>query len=118
MQRFIALLLIWILPIQFGLAATVDVREHINGGHSHNAALHERAAHDEVADATHQALTNSSHVDCGACHFFHSLALTAPNVASVRPAETAVMVLRACASERLPSARSARPERPKWIAFV
>jgi hypothetical protein len=117
MQRFIVLLLIWILPIQFGLAATTHVLEHINGGHSHNAAPHEQAANGDVADADHHASTNSSHSDCGACDFFHSLALTVPDVASVRSAETSASVLVG-ASQRLRSASTVRPERPKWIALV
>jgi hypothetical protein len=122
MRRIVVFLLMWVLPVQFGLAATADLLKHAIGGDSHHAASHSgaphsHAAHDDSNDPTHEESSNSCHSDCGACHFFHSLALTAPNEAYAKPAEAAA-VIRIRAFERLPSAGSVRPERPKWIAFV
>jgi hypothetical protein len=122
-RRIVVLLLMLVPPIQFGLAATADLLEHVIGSHPHHAAshnddtVHSHAAHDDSNEATHEASSSSRHSDYGACHFFHSLALTAPNEAYARPTDGAAVV-SVRALERLPSASSVRPERPKWIAFV
>ncbi len=123
MRRFVILLLLWVLPIQFGLAATVDALQHAPDGHSEFAHGHSHAVviddvstnvdHDNDADASAK-----SHGECGACHHcVHSVPVLATstdfkrftNAAIVNPNEH---------DERYRNAATERPERPNWSALV
>lgn len=119
MQRFVILILLWVLPIQFGLAATVDAFEHVQGERVDGGVEHWHC-HDFVVDAPDadsQNATSPGHSECGACHFTHSLALIATSAAVAKPADNAVLAaLRSIESALCLS--SVRPERPKWISPV
>jgi hypothetical protein len=117
MRRFVILLLLWVLPIQFGLAATVDAFEHAQGEHVHGDAQH---SHDVVVDAPNadaQDEASPGHGECGACHFAHSLALTALNAVATKPADGAALAALRNTESAL-SLSSVRPERPKWMSPV
>jgi hypothetical protein len=117
MQRLVIFLLMWFLPIQFGLAATADVLGHAGGCHSHVAAMHGHDADVGAYESPQPPTPTSSHGDCGACHFFHSLALAVPSLAYAIPVDVSAFVaLPLCVP--LLKAAYVRPERPKWIALV
>jgi hypothetical protein len=116
MRRMIVLLLICVLPIQLGWAAFADAVDHISGGHSHDVVAHAHDPHD-AAKASQQDASLTLHTDCGACNFYHLVALTSLDVDSAWPVDAA-LEFSARASGRLAIANSVRPERPKWIALV
>jgi|JI10StandDraft_1071094.scaffolds.fasta_scaffold207529_2 hypothetical protein len=122
MRRFIVLLLLWILPIQFGLVGTIDALEYSRVGHSEFSHSHPHAA--STADTSaNAALDNDadpsvrSHGECGACHFHHSLAFfgqshrdASPVVASDKPSADH------CHSPN--DFTGHRPDRPQWLLLA
>lgn len=79
MHRFFILLLLWILPVQFGLAGTIEALEYSRGGHHEFAPSNAHVA--STADVLSNAASDNdadpsvrSHGECGACHFHHALA--------------------------------------------
>ncbi len=120
MRRFIALLLLCLLPFQAVLAASVDAMQHADGGHHH----HDNAphSHEVAAEAAPDivAMDESSaraHGECGACHFFHSPAMIEARVDFDRVAG-ATSIDPNSRDQHHRSAVSERPERPNWSRLV
>lgn len=123
MRRLIIFLLLWILPIQFGLAATVDVLQHARDGHSALASVHPHAAvtddgatnvdSDNDADASAK-----SHGECGACHHcVHAVAVLSDSADFKRLMGVASIDSNGRDAHR-GDAATGRPERPNWSALV
>ena len=119
MRRFIILLLLCVLPLQFVLAANVDGRLHAGSDHHHDDTSH---SHDVVADSAPDTVnadesSSRSHGECGACHSCHTVAMLGmradfkrlTGVASIDPDGRD-------AHHR--NAATERPERPNWSTLV
>ena len=119
MRRFIILLLLCVLPLQFALAASVDARLHAGSDHHQDATpnSHEMTAESTVEAANTDETASRSHGECGACHLCHSVAMLGTRADFQRPTDVASID---------PSGRDAphcnaateRPERPNWSALV
>lgn len=119
MRRFVLLLLLCVMPLQFALAASVDARLHSGNSHHRDTTSHwhEMAAESapDIADADESS--SRSHGECCACHFFHSLAMLATRADFMR--STAVVSIDPNGrDEHHRSAVTERPERPNWSALV
>ena len=134
MRKSILFLLLWVLPLQFVVAAIADAREHGVPGHLHEPLPQDHgffaataptvviSVHDTIAqaDAVIDLIDDDAlrlHAECGACHFCHSLApdngqITALSLRVPRIAEPN----RAQDARR--SATLKRPERPNWFFLV
>ena len=107
MRRFFLLVMLVVLPLQFGMAAVADALEHVSYGHDHHVAASKIVDLDDADDAA------PNHLNCEACQFAHSLAhasgLSQVNLfdcendfpAVTRDVHAPVMLLD-------------RPHRPKW----
>ena len=122
MRRFVILLLLWVLPIQFGLAATVDALQHARGGHTEFASGHSHAVvFDDAAasvDGDNDADASAkSHGECGACHFFHSLAFLGNQRHDDFPAAESAIT---CVDSADPANdfTGLRPDRPQWLLLA
>lgn len=113
MRRFVLLLLLCVLPLQFALAGAVDAFEHAGNGHSEQS--HAAVADQKVAavDADDDA-SPRCHGECGTCHFFHSLALFGSGIEAFLIASAPVSLSPSSADHRNGVA-ALRPERPKWL---
>ena len=119
MRRFVLLLLLCVLPLQFALAATVDARAHAGNGHAHASAAF---AHDGLAatvgDATDADESSPrSHGECGACHLCHCLAILGSR-ADVRRAIDLASIDPSRRDQHHRNAATERPERPNWPLLV
>jgi hypothetical protein len=117
MRRFMALLLLIALPIQFGLADYAHAIEYGRGDTEHDSAQHFHGPFDHSHDVNSHDGGSSGHADCGTCHCLHSIALVSPSVRSMRRCDAESFALSR-ASARPAQTNGARPERPKWIALV
>ena len=108
MRRFVLLVLLFVLSLQFGMTAVADTLEHVSAGHDHYVAATKIFDLDDADDAA------QGHANCEACHFAHSLA-HANGLSHANPFD--------CASDLPAAARDAnvsrmpldRPHRPKWL---
>lgn len=119
MRRFVILLLLWVLPIQFGLAATVDALQHARDGHMEFASGHSHAVvFDDAAknvDGDNDADASAkSHGECGACHCFHSLAFLGEQHHYDFPAAKSAMT-RVNSADHTNDFTGLRPDRPQWL---
>lgn len=119
MRRFILLLLLCFLPLQFALAASVDTRLHAGDNHHHDAAPHsDIAAAESMADTAGADESSSrSHDECGACHFCHSVAMLGARTDFKRPTVVAGINPDGRDAHHR-NAATERPERPNWSALV
>jgi hypothetical protein len=122
MRRFFVLLLLWILPVQFGLAGTIEALEYSRGGHHEFASSHAHAP--STADSTSNAASDNeadpsvrSHGECGACHFHHALAFFGQSHRDACPV----------VARNYPGAdhcdcpndfTGLRPDRPQWLLLA
>ena len=115
MRRFIILLLLCVLPLQFALAASVDARLHAGSDHHHEVASHS----DDVAADTANADESSSrsHGECGACHCSHSVAMLGTRADLKRPTGVASIDSNGRDAQHR-NAATERPERPNWSTLV
>ena len=117
MRRFVLLLLLCVLPLQFALAATADALEHASSGHEHEAVAHVHGLTDDTADTGSRDASSPGHGECGACHFFHTPAMTASGAATPSPANAMTVEAR-YGAQAFGQTASVRPERPKWVTPV
>lgn len=119
MRRFVLLLLLCVLPLQFALAASVDARLHAGNSHPHDTTSHSRemAAESTPDIADSDESSPRSHGECGACHFFHSVAMLSTRADFKRPTGV-VSIDPNGRDEHHRSAVTERPERPNWSALV
>ncbi len=114
MRRIVLLLLLFVLPLQFGLSAVVDARLHADDVQHHatsplvDANLNVTPESKLSEDATH------ANAVCDACHFCHTLAFfseCAPARQFAAASDLPLIRLDAHASTTVLD----RPLRPKWM---
>ena len=117
MRRFVFLLLLCVLPLQFALAASVDARLHAGGSHHHETTphVHEMAVDSTPDFASADESSSRAHGECGACHFFHSVAMLGARADFKRPTGVASIVPNGGDAHHR-NAATERPERPNWSA--
>jgi hypothetical protein len=123
MRRWIAIVMLMLLPAQMSWAAVAaycahersgaaapHVGHHDHGGHAHALAAASSEAADEGA-----APSASPDADCGHCHG-HCTALPVPHGEALLPSGTAshASILDAPWAVRA----DARPERPQWAGLA
>lgn len=114
MRRFVLLLLLCVLPLQFALAGAVDAFEHAGNGHSEQS--HAAVADQNVAAVDADDNDDASprcHGECGTCHFFHSLALFGSRIEAL-PIMSTTVALSPSSADHRNRVTALRPERPKW----
>lgn len=120
MRRWIALLLLALLPVQFTWAAVADHRAHLRADaghgwhHDHGGHANEMASvafGGEASDAAAGAPDTSAHPECDHCHgTCAGLPVPATSVAAAAPGEASPAQGHPRSGTRLP----AQPERPQW----
>lgn len=123
MRRWLAILLLVFLPIQFSWAAVASYCGHETGAAAGHIGHHDHAGHGHAkqdADPGHPGKADgksagASSIDCGHCHGYCAgmVAIVAPlaaqSLASVPPS-----LGDTPRAEHLP----AQPERPQWAALA
>ena len=107
MRRFVLVVLLIVLSLQFGMTAVADALEHVSFGHDHHAAVGQIIALDDANDSV------PSHVNCEACHFFHSLAY-ANELSHANPFDCANDLPAITRDYHVSLILLDRPQRPKW----
>ena len=118
MRRFVLMLLLCVLPLQFALAGAVDAFEHAGNGHSeqsHAAVADVKAAVLDIDD--NDDASPRCHAECSTCHFFHSLALFGSCVEALLIA-SAPAALSPSSADHRNRVTALRPERPKWLQLA
>lgn len=120
MRRFVLLLLLCVLPLQFALAGTVDAFEHARNGHSERSHAHvgvtdTQAATIDVGD--NDDASPRCQGECGTCHFFHSLVLFGSRI-EVPLITSAAVALSPSSADHSNRVTALRPERPKWLQLA
>ncbi len=117
MRRFIILLLLCVLPLQFVLAANIDAHMHAGSDHQHDATSysHEMTATPGIDNADESS--PRSHGECSACHFYHSVAMLGTSADFKRPMEAA-SATPTSRDTQYRNAATERPERPNWSVLV
>lgn len=123
MRRFVALLLLVLLPLQAVWAAAAPYCQHEGGAASqhigHHQPEHQHATGFDAPDG-HGAPgdqgsdANSTHSDCHVCH---SGTVLAHEVRLVRAMSASMLPVPAL-TQGLPKPPTERPERPKWAALA
>lgn len=123
MRRWLAILLLVLLPIQMSWAAVADYCTHESGAAADHVGHHDHADHGHTpatADVSDQSgadegATSTPDADCGQCHgqctgMLVSLVTTAHNrtTAAPTPAGDAPCTAQA----------AAQPERPQWARLA
>ena len=117
MRRIVLLLLLIVLPLQFGLSAVVNARVHVNDGH-HHAASHLSDANQAVATESDRSGNSIvAHANCDACHFCHALAYLGELPPALRFASASDMPSTPLDAHASTTVRD-RPHRPKWMFLV
>ncbi|HEX5373532.1 MAG TPA: DUF2946 family protein [Aquabacterium sp.] len=118
MRRFLAVLLLVLLPLQSIWAAAAPYCQHEASGSSHvghHTHEHHQAAADDVgADTSSDALT-MDHADCHACQAA-SLAMLGLVDSYRRPVSSEIHFDTTQAGTTAPP--SIRPERPQWRSLA
>jgi hypothetical protein len=120
MRRFVALLLLALLPMQFSWAAVSAYCQHEADAQTQHLGHHEHPQHADAGDADgHDADTDapaaSNGIDCGHCHA-GALALTQP--APALHVVVGAAAPQARAEGRANSLAPLPPERPQWAALA
>ena len=118
MRRFILLVLLIVLPLQFALAGAVDAFEHAGDRHSeqsHTAGTDIQPDALDIDDDDN--VSPRCHGECGTCHFFHSLAFL-ETLGQATAMTSAADVLSLSSADHQNRVTAQRPERPKWKQFA
>ena len=123
MRRFLAIVLLAMLPLQFSWAAVASYCEHETQGTGH-FGHHEHEHHGDAgphaepaadADASGDKAPGAMDLDCGHCHgqcsVMPTLSATVPGTLSTAPPS-------ASANEASGAHAPARPERPQWLRLA
>lgn len=124
MRRFVALLLLVLLPLQAIWAAAAPYCQHEAQAASHHIGHHQpEHAHAPAVDATDSHGTasdqdgnaaSSTHTDCHTCHggmvLAHEVRPLQVMLAATQPVPTSV--------HGLPAPPAERPDRPSWPALA
>lgn len=123
MRRWLAVLLLVFLPLQFSWAAVANYCAHETGAAASHVGHHDHAGHShasKVADPDHKGAadgkaSNAPNLDCGHCH--GTCAAMVDVVASFEAEALASAPLSLGAA---PSAKHmpAQPERPQWAVLA
>lgn len=123
MRRWLAVLLLVLLPLQFSWAAVADYCMHESsetadhvGHHDHESHSHGAAQADaEAKTKTDDGSSSTATVDCSHCHGSCAVTLDLPAGLVPRSVEQAPPTLGdAPRAEHVP----AQPERPKWARLA
>ena len=118
MRRFILLVLLIVLPLQFALAGAVDAFEHAGDGHSERSHATGTAIQPDTVDVDgNDDVSPRCHSECGTCHFFHSLAFL-ETLGQATAMTSAADVLSLSSADHQNRVTAQRPERPKWSQFA
>ena len=118
MRRFILLVLLIVLPLQFALAGAVDAFEHAGDGHSERSHATSTAIQPDTVDVDgNDDVSPRCHSECGTCHFFQSLAWFGSVIQTLQIA-SAADVLSLPIPDHQNRVTAQRPERPKWSQFA
>ncbi len=118
MRRWLTILLLVLLPLQFSWAAAAAYCQHERPGHARHVGHHEHAH--GGAEASQQAAGDQAKTaggkltvdnDCGACHFSAAKSLAMESVPLPRPG---AQVLSGLADQAFSSRAPDHPERPNW----
>ena len=130
MRRFLAIVLLTLLPLQFSWAAVANYCGHETeaaarhlGHHEHqhqagadtHAGLAADADADVDTDADRDKAPSAMDLDCGHCHGFCGAMLTLP---AVIPGAPNAPPPRATFDEDGAAHISTRPERPQWLPLA
>ena len=114
MKRLLAVLLMFLLPYQMTLAATMAIEMEAPAAAMQTAG--EDACHHAdnmaMADEATVSADQATHGHCGLCHFSGGSAL--PMLAVMAMAQPLAESPHAQTGTQLPAPPAARPERPKW----
>jgi len=124
--RFLAIVLLVLLPLQFSWAAVASYCGHdaqaAVGHFGHHEHQHQHAADVSVdaSEAAGAALADEKtpvamHADCGHCHGYCSAMLTLP---SVLPGALSSVAPHATPDQNSAAIALARPERPQWLPLA
>ena len=123
MRRWLAILLLVFLPLQFSWAAVANYCAHETGAAASHVGHHDHAGHSHASkdvDPGHKGQADgktpsASYLDCGHCH--GTCAAMVDVVASFEPealASAPLSLSAAPSAEHMP----AQPERPQWAALA
>lgn len=123
MRRWLAILLLVFLPLQFSWAAVANYCAHETGAAASHVGHHDHAGHSHASkdvDPGHKGQADgktpsASYLDCGHCH--GTCAAMVDVVASFEAealASAPLSLSAAPSAEHMP----AQPERPQWAALA
>lgn len=120
MRRYLILFLLVLMPLQLSWAAVGSYCEHETGvqadhvgHHAHEHTSSDSAFNLDAGDPDKQGGTQ--HLDCSVCH---AAGLAIPVDLAVSPEVAAGAAKITTHHERLSSAPSSPPERPKWASLA
>jgi hypothetical protein len=123
MRRWLLVLLLVLLPLQFSWAAVAIYCGHETGVAADHVGHHNHAPHDHGGKAagpggegkTDGSSTNASSFDCGHCHSYSVSMVHVPSLIEPLPLDGAPSGRGDTSwAEHVP----AQPERPKWDRLV
>ena len=120
MRRWLAILLLVLLPLQFSWAAVADYCMHESGAAADHVGHHDHADHRHGAsagdkDKSDGSASTAADFDCGHCHGHCAGMLDVPVGLKTNALGSAPPGLaEAPSSEHLP----AQPERPQWARLA
>jgi hypothetical protein len=123
MRRFVALLLLVLLPLQAVWAAAAPYCQHEGGAASHHIGHHQPEHHADAAQPSsadgegHHDGTNGAGAEHSDCHVCHGGTVLAHEVRLARVMSTTTQPVPTVA-HGLPAPPGERPERPKWPALA
>jgi hypothetical protein len=123
MRRFLAVILLAMLPLQFSWAAVATYCAHESRGdghfghheHRHHADAGSDAGLDAEADAAGDKAPGALDLDCGQCHGQCSVM---PTLSATVPGALATEPSRAFTDKAGGAPVPTRPERPQWLRFA
>lgn len=123
MRRFLAIVLLALLPFQFSWAAAASYCEHETQGdghfghHEHQHCADAGAVGELVADADARGdkASGAMDLDCGNCHGQCSVMLT---LSAKVPGTLSTAPPSASTNEAGGAHAPARPERPQWLRLA
>ena len=107
MRRFFLLVMLVVLPLQFGMVAVADALEHMSHGPEHHVAASKIVDLDDADDAA------PKHLNCEACQFAHSLA-HASGLSHMKRFDRTNDFPSLTRDMHAPLMLRDRPHRPKW----
>jgi hypothetical protein len=122
-RRFLAIVLLAMLPLQFSWAAVASYCEHETQGtghfghheHEHHADAGPNAEPAAEADAPGDKAPGAMDLDCGHCHGQCSVM---PTLSAKIPGTLSTAPPSAFANEAGGAHAPARPERPQWLRLA